>query len=91
VVEGVAAGAERGPDGLGRLGGPFGDRGDGPGAGQHRSGGQAQDAGQRVAAATGRSRVGDSGEVGQQVRGLGVLEFERVGRSEVGEGGRDRG
>jgi hypothetical protein len=44
-----------------------------------------------MAAATGRSRVGDSGEVGQQVRGLGVLEFERVGRSESGEGGWDRG
>ena len=42
-----------------------------------------------MAAATGRSRVGDSGEVGQHVRGLGVLEFERVDRSESGEGGDD--
>jgi hypothetical protein len=34
---------------------------------QHRGGRQAQDAGQRVAAATGSSRVGDGGEVGRQV------------------------
>jgi hypothetical protein len=44
-----------------------------------------------VAAATGRSRVGDSGEVGEQVRAVGVLEFDRVGVGEVGQGGWDRG
>jgi hypothetical protein len=36
-----------------------------------------------VAAATGRSRVGDGGEVGQQVRMLGVLD--EVGVGEVGQ------
>jgi hypothetical protein len=90
VAGGVVAGAQRGPDGLGRVGGPFGDRGDRPRSGQHRGGGQAHDGDQRVAAATGRSRVGDGGEVGQQVRGVGVLELDRVGVGEGGEGGWDR-
>jgi hypothetical protein len=91
MVGGVAAGAERGPDWLGRFGGPLGDRGDRPGAGQHRGGGQAQDGDQPVAAATGGSRVGNGGKVGQQVGGVGVLEFARVGVAEVGQGGWDRG
>jgi hypothetical protein len=91
VVGGVAAGAQRGPDGLGRLGGPLGDRGDRPGTGQDRGGGQGEDGDQGVAAATGGSRVGDGGEVGQQMRGVGVLQLARVGMSEVGEGGWDRG
>jgi hypothetical protein len=59
------------------------------GAGQHRGGGQAQNGDQRVAPATGRSRVGDAGEVGLQVRGFAVLEG--VGVGEVGQGGWDRG
>jgi hypothetical protein len=41
--------------------------------------------------ATGSARVGDGGEVGQQVRGVGVLELERVGVGEVGQGGWERG
>jgi hypothetical protein len=84
MVGGVAAGAQRGPDRLGRVGGPFGDRGDRPRAGQDRGGGQAHDGDQRVAAATGRSRVGDGGEVGKQVWGVGALELDRVGAGEVG-------
>jgi hypothetical protein len=91
VAGGVAAGAQRGPDRLGRLGGPFGDRDDRPGAGQHRGGGQPQDGDQPVAAATGRSRVGDGGEVGLQLGGVGVLEWGRVNVGEVGQGGGDRG
>jgi len=91
VAGGVAAGAQRGPDRLGRLGGPLGDRGDRPRAGQHRGGGQAQDGDKRVAAATGRSRVGDGGEVGQQVRGVAVLELTRVAMGGVVERGWDRG
>jgi hypothetical protein len=91
VPGGVVAGAERGPHLLGCVGGPFGDRGDRPGTCQHRGGGQAQDGGQRVAAAAGGSRVGDTGEVGQQARGVGVLELKRVGMGEVGQGGWDRG
>jgi hypothetical protein len=91
VVGGVAAGAQRGPDRLGRIGGPVGDRGDRPGPGQHRGGGQPQDGDQPVAAATGSSRVGNSSKVGQQVRGVGVLEWGRIGVGEMGQGGWDRG
>jgi hypothetical protein len=91
VTGGVAAGAECGPDRLGRIGGPLGDRGDRPCAAQHRGGGQAQDGDQRMATATGSSRVRDGGEVGEQVRGVGGLRVDRVGAGEVGEGGWDRG
>jgi hypothetical protein len=91
VAGSVVAGAERGPDRLGRISGPLGDRGDRPGPGQHRGGGQGQDGDQPVAAATGRSRVGDGGQVGEQVRGVAVLELTRVGRGEMGQSGRDRG
>jgi hypothetical protein len=90
MVGGVVAGAQRGPDRLGCIGGPLGDRGDRPGAGQHRGGGQAQDGDEGVAAALGSSRVGNRGEVGQQVRGVSVLEWERAGMGEVGQGGWDR-
>jgi hypothetical protein len=91
MVGGVAAGAQRRPDGLRRLGGPFGDRGDRPGAGQHRGGGHGQDGDQRVPAAAGSSRVGDGGEGAQQVRAVGVLELVRVGVGEAGQGGWDWG
>jgi hypothetical protein len=91
VVGAIAAGAQRGPDELARIGSPFGDRGDRPGAGQRRGGRQAQDAGQRVAAATGRSRVGDTGHAGQLVRGFGVLELAGIGADELGQRGWDRG
>jgi hypothetical protein len=50
-----------------------------------------QDGDQGVAAATGRSRIGNGGEVGQQLRGVGVLKLTLVGMGEVGEGGWDRG
>jgi len=46
---GVLAGAERGPDRPGRVGRPFGDRGDRPRPGQHRGGRHGQDRQQRVA------------------------------------------
>ena len=62
-----------------------------PRPGQDRGGRQAQDGDQRVAAATGSSRVGDAGQVGQQVWGFGVLELAAVGVDELGEGGWDRG
>jgi hypothetical protein len=91
VARGVAAGADRGPDWLGRVGGPLGDRGDRPGAGQHRSGGYGEDGDQRVAAATGTSRVGNGSQVCQQVWGFRVLELAGVGVGEAGEGGWDRG
>jgi hypothetical protein len=88
---GLLAGAERGADRRGRIGGPLGDRGDRPRPSQHRGGGQAQDRDQRMAAATGSSRVGDGGQVGQQVRGFGVLEVTGIGVGVLGERGRDRG
>jgi hypothetical protein len=89
VVRSVAAGAERDPDRLGRLGGPLGERGDRPRPGQHRGGRQAQDGHQRVATATGGSRVGDAGQVGQQARGFAVVEGLGVGQ--WSERGWDRG
>jgi hypothetical protein len=89
VAGSLLAGAERGSDRLGRVGGPLGDRGDRPGPGQDRGGGQAQDGDQRVAAAPGRSGVGDPGQVGEQVRGFAVVEGLGVGQ--LGERGRDRG
>jgi hypothetical protein len=67
VPGGVAAGTECGPHRLGRIGGPLGDRGHRPGAGQDRGGGDGQDGDERMAAATGSSGVGDSGQVGEQV------------------------
>jgi hypothetical protein len=91
VAGGVVVGAECGPDRLGRVGGPVGDRGDRPRPGQDRGGRHGQDGDQPVAVATGRSRVGDGGEVGQQVRGFAVLELAGIGVGEVGEGGWDRG
>jgi hypothetical protein len=77
VAGGVAAGAERGTDWLGSLGGPFGDRGHRAGTGKYRGGGHGQDGDERMAAATRGSWVGDAGQVGEQVRSLGFLE--RVG------------
>jgi hypothetical protein len=73
----LAGVAERGTDWLGSLGGPFGDRGHRAGTGKHRGGGHGHDGDERVAAATRGSRVGDAGQVGEQVRSLGFLE--RVG------------
>jgi hypothetical protein len=89
VAGSLLAGAERDPDRLGRVGGPLGDRGDRPGTGQDRGGRQAQDGDQRVAAATGGSRVEDAGQVGEQTRGFAVVEGLGVGQ--LGERGWDRG
>jgi hypothetical protein len=89
VAGSVGAGAQRGPDRLGRIGGPFGDRGDRPRPGQDRGGRQTQDGDQWVAAATGSSWVGDGGQAGKQVWTVGVLEGLGVG--ELGQDGWDRG
>jgi hypothetical protein len=48
VAGSLLAVAERGPDRLGRVGGPLGDRGDRPGTGQDRGGRQAQDGDQAI-------------------------------------------
>jgi hypothetical protein len=87
VAGSLLAGAERGPDRLGRVGGPLGDRGDRPGPGQDRGGRHGQDGDQRVATATGSPGVGDAGQVGEQVRGFAVVEG--VGVGQLGERGRD--
>jgi hypothetical protein len=84
VVGGVAPGAERGTDRLGRVSGPLGNGGKRAGAGHHRGCRQGQDGNQRMAAAQGTSRVGDGGQVGEQVRGLGSLE--RAGNAQRGPG-----
>jgi hypothetical protein len=88
---GLLSGAEHNPDLLGRISGPFGDRGDRPRPCQHRRGGQSQDGDQPVAAATGSSWVGDAGQIGQQVWGFGVVELAGGGVGELGERGWDRG
>ena len=77
--------------GWGASAAPFGDRGDRPRAGQHRGGGHPQGGDQRMAAPTGSSRVGDSGQVGEQVWGVGVLRLDRVGVGEVDQRGWDWG
>jgi hypothetical protein len=87
--EGVAAGAERGTDRLGCVGGPLGDRGHRPRTGQDCGGGKPEDGDQRVAAPGAGSRVGDGGQVGEQVRWL--YWSERVGITKRGQARRDRG
>jgi hypothetical protein len=89
VAGGVAAGAERGTDWLGSVGGPLGDRGHRPGAGKDRGGGHRRDRHQWVAAATGSSRVGNGGQIGEQVRGFDFLE--RVGIAQRVKARRDWG
>ncbi len=90
VARSVVAGAERSPDRLGRVGRPFRDRSDRPGSGKHRGSGQGQDGDQWVAAATRGPGVGDGGQVGQQVRGFGVLELAGIGVGQLGQRGWDR-
>jgi hypothetical protein len=87
--QGVAGHAERGPHRWRGVRGPLGDRRDRPGAGQHRRGRDRQDRHQRVAAAFARTRVGDRGEVAEQVRRLD--RSQRISVGESGEGGWDRG
>jgi hypothetical protein len=89
VVGCLAAGAQRRPHRLWGIRGPLGDRGEGTSAGQHRRGGHGQDRNQRMPPPTGRARVADGGQVGQQVRDVGVAE--RLSAIQLGERGRDRG
>jgi hypothetical protein len=72
--ERIATGAERGTNWLGRVGGPFGDRGKRPGTRQHRGRRQGQDGDQRVAAARARPGIGDGSQVGEQVRWFGMSQ-----------------
>jgi len=86
--ERVAAGAERGPDRLGDVCGPFGDRGDRPRARHDRGSRQSQNGDQWVAAPGAGPGVGDGGQAGQQVRCLSFLK--RTGIAERGQPRRDR-
>jgi hypothetical protein len=76
---GVVARTERGLDRLRRIGGPLGDPGHRPGAGQDRGGSDGQDGDERMAAATGSPGVGDGSQIGEQARGVAVLEGIDVG------------
>jgi hypothetical protein len=89
LVGRLALGAQRGPDHRRGIRGPLGDRGQGPGAGEHRGGGQGQDRHQPMSAARAGSWVRNRGQVGQQVRGFGGLQRPSV--IELGQGGWDRG
>ena len=61
---------ERGQDRPGRVSRPLADRGQGPGAGQHRGDRDGQHRGQRVPSAAALSWVGDVGEVVEQAAAL---------------------
>jgi hypothetical protein len=89
VVGAIAAGRRARPGRCGEHQRPFGDRGHRAGTGKRRGGGQGQDGDERVAAATGSSRVRDTGQVGEQVWCLGWLE--RVGIAQWVKTRRDRG
>jgi hypothetical protein len=86
--ERVAAGPECCQDRLGQVSSPFADRGQRPGAGQHRGRRDGEDAGQRVSAATAGAWVGQRGQAGQQVGGLAGLQWSCT--VEVGQAGGDR-
>jgi hypothetical protein len=85
--EGVAAGADRCPDRLGRIRGPLGDRGKRPRPCQHRGRRQRQDGDQWVAAPGAGPGIGDGRQVGEQVRSFGFLQ--RIGGSKRGQPRRD--
>jgi len=87
--ERVAVGAERGPDRLGGIGGPLGDRDHRAGTGQDRGRRQPQDGDQGVAAAAAGPGVGDGGQVGEQARWFGWSEW--TGLAQRREPRRDRG
>jgi hypothetical protein len=86
--ERIAVRAERGTDGLVNVGGPLGDRGERPRAGQHRRGGHCQDRDQWVSTAGPSSWVANRGKVGEQVWGL--SRSERISLSQDGQAQRDR-
>jgi hypothetical protein len=78
----VAAGSERGQDLAGRIRGPLADRGQRPGAGQHRAHRHGQHRAQRMPAAASPSRIGELGEVGEQAAAL--VADQRCGRDRMG-------
>jgi hypothetical protein len=87
--ERIAACAERGTHWLGRVSGPFGDRGNRPRTGQDRGGSDGEDGDQRMTATRAGPRVVDRGEISEQVRGLGWSE--RASVPELGQTRQDRG
>jgi hypothetical protein len=81
----VTAHPERGQDRPGRVGGPLGDRGHRPGAGQHRRGADGQHAGQGVPPSPPVTRVVDHRQPFQQARAF--AQDKRAGMVGVGGGG----
>jgi hypothetical protein len=80
--------SERGQDLAGCVAGPLTDRGQGPGAGQHRADRDAEHADQRVPAAAPMSWVGDAGKVVEQAAALvGCQHGERGRMGARGNGG----
>jgi hypothetical protein len=76
----VAANPERGQHLARRVAGPFADRGQGLGAGQHGGDRDGQHGGQRMPSAAAVSRVGDLGEVVEQAAAL--VGDQRGGRGQ---------
>jgi hypothetical protein len=83
----VAAGPERGQDRAGRIRGPFADRGQRPGAGQHRGDRDAEHADQPVSSATPLSGVGEVGEGVEQAAALVARQRGGCGRMNDGDRG----
>jgi len=85
----VTAGAERGQDVGWRVSGPLGGRGDRPGTGQHRRGGNRQHPGQGVSSPSPVAWVGDCGQTRKQPGAC--TQAERAAVAAVGGCGRDGG
>jgi hypothetical protein len=84
----IAAGPERGQDRPRRISGPFADRGQRLGAGQHRADRDAEHADQRGPSAASMSWVGDAGKVVEQAAALvGCQHGERGRMGARGNGG----
>ena len=79
---------QHGQDGLGGVGGPFGDRGHRLGTSQDRGSGDGEDRHQRMTPPRPGPRVIDRGKVAEQVWWLGWSE--PVGVDELGQARRDR-
>jgi hypothetical protein len=78
--QGMTAHPERGQDRAGRVRGPLTDRGQRPGAGQHRGDRDAEHDDQRMPSAAPLAGVGDLGEVVQQAAAL--ARCQRGGRGQ---------
>jgi hypothetical protein len=82
--QGMTAHPERGQDRVGRIRGPLADRGQRPGAGQHRAGRHGQHHAQWVPSAAPLSGVGELSEVLEQAAVLVAHQRGRRGRRDGG-------